>query len=351
MDREDNTATEPIAGPSKRAAQRRTGFGPHRRSWRWAVIFLLLGAAMAKAQSGRLDRGYDEIARVNGVVITRNEFQVVYRQAVERHAQQGRPIDETHIAPIRRAVIQRMVEEELLVQESRRLGIDVAAEEVDRDMATARARFANEAAFQEELAQQFVDEAQYRRKLKRQRAIDRLLAQEVDPTVSVSEAEIRRFYDTNPQRYHAPEKIRVRHILIRKGTGDEPETHEAARRSMTTIKEKLDRGEDFAILAQDYSQEPTGAQGGDLGYLQRGQLLPSIEPAVFDLAVGEISPILTTEQGYHLFQVVDRQPASETAYEEARADIEKTLIQRKREDAVRAYIASLRKQADIRAAQ
>jgi len=315
------------------------------------VFALLLGAAMAAAQSGSTDRGNDEIARVNGVVITRKEFQVAYRQAVERHAQQGRPVDETHIAPVRRAVIQRMVEEELLVQESRRLGIAVTAEDVDRDMAAARARFANEAAFREELARQHMDEATYRRQLKRQRAIDRLLAQAVDPTVSVSEAEARRFYDANPQRYRTPEKIRVRHILMRKGTGNETETADAAKRSMTAIREKLDRGEDFATLAQQHSQEPTREQGGDLGYIQRGQMLPSIESAVFGLEVGEISPVLVTEQGYHLFQVVDRRAATVTPYEDARTDIEKVLSERKREQAVRIYIDALRKQAEIYAAQ
>lgn len=351
MVREDKPSAKPIGRPSGRPAPFRSASGPLRRSWHWVVLALLLGAVMAKAQSGSPDRRYDEIARVNGVVITRKEFQVAYRQAVERHAQQGRPVDEVHIAPIRRAVIQRMVEEELLVQESRRLGIDVAAEEVDRDMAVARARFANGAAFQEELARQYMDEDQYRHKLKRQRTIDQLLAQEVDPTVSVSEAEIRRFYDTNAQRFHAPEKIRLRHILIRKGAGDETESPGAAQRSIATIREKLDQGEDFATLAQQYSQEPTREQGGDLGYIQRGQMLPSIEPAVFDLEVGEVSPVLITEHGYHLFQVVDRRAATVTPYEDARTDIEKSLLERKREQAVRAYVDVLRKQADIHAAQ
>lgn len=351
MIREDQTAADATARLVKHPVRRSVGPGSLRRSWRWALLVLLLGTAMAKAQSGGLDRGYDEIARVNGVVITRNEFQVAYRQAVERHAQQGRPVDEVHIAPIRREVIERMVEEELLVQESRRRGIDVTAEEVDRDMAAARGRFESEAAFQEELARQLMDETQYRRKLKRQRAIDRLLGQAVDPSVSVSEDELRWFYEANPQRFRFPEKIRVRHILMRHEPDKAAASTETAESRMRMIRAELERGEDFAALAQQYSQEPTAEQGGDLGYLQRGQMLPSLEPAVFGLAVGEISPILTTEHGYHLFQVIDRRPATVTTYEEARADIEKHLTRRKREEAVRVYIESLRQQADIRAAQ
>jgi len=316
------------------------------------VLFLLaMGAASANAQSGKPDSGNDEIARVNGVVITRRAFQVVYRQAVDRHAREGQPVDEAHLAPLRHEVIQRMVEEELLVQESRRLGIRISSEEIDQDVAAARSRFETPAAFQQELAGQYLDETGYRRHLKRQRAIDRLLAQQVDPSVTISEEEIRRFYAANSQRYHSPEKIRLRHILVRKAAGNENAFPDAAYRTITLIRERLEQGEDFADLASEFSQEPTRERGGDLGFVQRGQMPPSIESAVFSLDVGEVSPILTTEQGYHLVKVTERRAATAIPFDEARADIQKTLLQVKQKQAVRAYIATLRNRAEIQAAQ
>jgi parvulin-like peptidyl-prolyl isomerase len=244
-----------------------------------------------------------------------------------------------------------MVEEELLVQESRRLGIQISAEEIERDVATARARFENAAAFQQELARQYMDETQYRRKLRRQRAIDRVLARQVDPFITISEDEMSRFYAANPQRYSSPEKIRMRHILIRKAPGDDGDHLNEARRRIEALRGKLDQGEDFAVLAKQFSEEPTREQGGDLGYIQRGQMLPGIEAVAFDLDVGAISPILTTEHGFHLIQVTGRRPAVMTSFEDARPDIQKTLRQFKRERAVRAYIDSLRQKADIYAAQ
>ena len=347
----------------------RAGFGdahltqqicPVVRTSAWAAVVgtglivfwaLLIGAVSANAQSNGPDRGNDEIARVNDVVITRREFQTVYRQAVDRHAQEGLPVDEFHIAPLRRKVIQRMVEEELLVQESRRIGIAISSEEIDRDVAAARARFATPAGFQEELARQYWDETGYRRHLKRQKTIDRLLAQQVDPSISVSEEEIRRFYEANPQRFHSPEKIRVRRILIRKEVGDENLSPADAYRKIVMIREKLDQGEDFADLAAEYSQEPMRGQGGDLGYIERGQMPPSIESTVFSLAVGDISPVLTTGNDYLLIQVTDRRDATTISFEEARSDIQTTLLQIKKQSAVRAYIDTLRKRAEIQASQ
>ena len=317
------------------------------------VVFLalLMGTVVVNAQPGMPNRGNDEIARVNGVVITRQAFQITYRQAVDQHAREGHPIDEVHLAPLRRKVIQRMVEEELLVQESRRRGITISSEEVDQDVAAARARFETPEAFQQELARLYLDETGYRRYLKRQRAIDRLLAQQVDPSVSVSPEEMRRFYEANPQRYQSPETIRVRHILIHRAAGDANASPDAAYRKISMIREKLEQGEDFADLAAEYSQESTWERGGDLGFIQRGQMVPSIESVVFDLKVGEISPILTTEHDYHLVQVSERHAATMMPFEEARSDIQKTLLQVKQKQAIRAYINVLRKRAEIQDGQ
>ena len=313
------------------------------------VVFLALltGTVVVNAQSGMPDWGSDEIARVNGVVITRQAFQIAYRQAVDRYAQEGNPIDEAHLAPLRRKVVQHMVEEELLVQESRRRGITISSEEVDQDVAAARARFETPGAFQQELARLYLDETGYRRYLKRQRAIDRLLAQQIDPAVSVSPEEMQRFYEANPQRYQSPEKIRVRQILIHREDGDQNTAPDPAYRKISMIREKLEQGGDFADLAAEYSQGPARENGGDLGFIQRGQMRPSIESVVFDLKVGEISPILTTEHDYHLVKVTERRAAAVIPFEEARSDIQKTLLQVKQKQAIRAYIDVLRKRADI----
>jgi len=315
------------------------------------IMVLLIGFTTAKAQSNAPDRGFDEIARVNGVVITRREFQVEYRQAVDQHAQEGQPVNEAYIAAVRRSVIQRMVEEELLFQESRRLGIVIPTEEIDAEVAAARARFKDRAAFEQELTRLYMDETQYRRKLHRQRAVERVIERLVMPSITISEEEIRRFYDTNPQRFQTPEKIRLSHILIRIAPGENPDDQTPARLKIEMIKDQLDRGEDFALLAEQYTEEPRREQGGDLGYVQRGQMLPQLEAVAFDLDVGAISPILATVHGFHLIRVTDRTPEKVTAFEDARPDIQRTLLHLKRERAVRAYIDVLRNNADIRASQ
>jgi len=311
----------------------------------------VVGSTAVHAQSGIPDRGFDEIARVNGVVITRREFQVEYRQAVDQHAREGQPVNEAYITSVRRSVIQRMVEEELLFQKSRQLGIVVSREEIDREVAAARARFKDEDAFDQELRRRYMDETQYRRKLHRQRAIDQVIDRLVMPSITISEEEIRRFYDANPKRYQTPEKIRLSHIIVRLAPGENPEAQTPARLRMEMIQKRLNQGEDFTLLAKQYSEEPRREQGGDQGYVQRGQLQPQLEVVAFELDVGVTSPILITAQGFHLIRVTDRTPEKVMTFEDARPDIQRTLLLAKRDRAVQTVIETLRNNADIRASQ
>lgn len=152
---------------------------------------LLMAVPGVFAQAPPKDRGDDVIARVNEVVITRRAFQIAYREAVDQHAREGHPVDEAHIAALRRSVIQRLVEEELLVQESRRQGIVVSDREVDEAVAAARARLGGSGQLAAELARLHVDETNYRRMLRRQLAIERLLARKVLSDMAVAEDEVR----------------------------------------------------------------------------------------------------------------------------------------------------------------
>lgn len=314
------------------------------------LLLLLMTSPAAMAQAPSRDHGNDVMARVNGAVITRRQFQIAYRQAVDRHARQGQPVDEAHIAPLRRSVIQRLVEEELLWQESRRQGVAVTDRELEEAVAAERARLGGEEQFAAELARLHMDANQHRRLRRRQLAVERLLARRVAPDVVISEDEIRRYYEAHRQRFQVPEAVRVRHILIRRTVDGAKDGGASAQRRITRIRAQLEAGADFVALAERHSEEPAGAQGGDLGYIQRGQMLPPLDQAAFALAIGEISPVVTTAIGFHVLMVTDRRQATTKPLEAARADIRTTLRQAAYDRAVSAYIRTLRAKADIQAA-
>ncbi|MCT8139492.1 peptidylprolyl isomerase [Anaerobacillus sp. CMMVII] len=94
------------------------------------------------------------------------------------------------------------------------------------------------------------------------------------------------------------------------------------------VLEKLNQGEDFAELAQEYSIDPgSGANGGSLGSFERGRMVPEFEKAAFALEVGEISEPVQSDFGYHIIKVTDRKPF-EMSLEEAKEDLQELLARR-----------------------
>ncbi len=152
----------------------------------------------------------------------------------------------------------------------------------------------------------------------------------LDPTnfvdkATISEKEISDFYELNQERFKDPKQVKARHILF-KVPPDAPESEEAnAKDRALAILKRVRDGEDFAALAKEYSQDPTASKGGDLGYLERGQLAKPLEELAFTLKTGEIGGPVRTPSGWHIVNVEEIKDASIKTLPEVRDQIEETL--------------------------
>ena len=152
----------------------------------------------------------------------------------------------------------------------------------------------------------------------------------LDPTdfvdkATISEREISDFYELNQERFKDPKQVKARHILF-KVPPDAPESEEAnAKDRALAILKRVREGEDFAILAKEYSQDPTASKGGGLGYFERGQLAKPLEELAFTLKTGEIGGPVRTPSGWHIVKVEEIKDASIKTLPEVRDQIEETL--------------------------
>jgi peptidyl-prolyl cis-trans isomerase C len=131
------------------------------------------------------------------------------------------------------------------------------------------------------------------------------ISKEVVKDVTVTDKEMEQYYEINKDKFSVPVQIHARHILIKAASSATDEEKKKAKAKAEEILEKLKKGGDFAKLAEEYSEDPSKAKGGDLGYFARNKMVKTFEDAAFALKPGEISGIVETPFGYHIIKIED----------------------------------------------
>jgi peptidyl-prolyl cis-trans isomerase D len=150
--------------------------------------------------------------------------------------------------------------------------------------------------------------------------------------VDISQEEIKIYYETNIDDFLVQKQVKARHILIEVSPDADPGKIEQARKKAEEILAKAKQGEDFASLAEKYSEGPTAKKGGDLGYFPRGRMVREFEDAAFSLQAGEISSLVRTRFGFHIIKVEDVREERTQGLDEVRTSIESTLRDQKARD-------------------
>ena len=147
----------------------------------------------------------------------------------------------------------------------------------------------------------------------------------IEQSITIPEAQLRATYASSMDSFRFPERAKVRHILLMTQGKPDAEKKAALAKAQDLLKQ-VKGGADFAEVAKKNSQDPGSAQnGGDLGFIVRGQTVPDFEKFVFAAKPKDISDVVTTEYGYHIIQVLEREPARVKPFEEVKADIEAQL--------------------------
>jgi peptidyl-prolyl cis-trans isomerase D len=143
--------------------------------------------------------------------------------------------------------------------------------------------------------------------------------------VTVVEEDIQDYYESNREKFKNPKTVQARHILIKVAQNANPEEVESARQRAEDVLKLAREGQDFAALAQQYSEGPTKTKGGDLGTFRREAMVKPFADKAFSMKAGDISDPVRTRFGWHIIKVEKINPAKTLSLDEAREDIEKTL--------------------------
>jgi len=309
-----------------------------------AVALLLITAGWQASAADKEQTSEDKVAVVNGAVITRVEFDRAVSFAKQRALQTGKPLDD---ARLNENVLQQLVGGALLYQESKKEGIEVDQKAVDEKLQQWKKQFPNEEEYEKAMSESNLSVPQMKEDMKKGMTIQKFIAERFVDKTTVSEKDIKAYYESHSNLFQQPEQVQASHVLIKVGPkATESEKGEALKK-IKEVQEKQKKGDDFAKLAKEYSQGPSSAKGGNLGYFKRGQMVPAFEEVAFKLKPGEVSDIVETKFGYHLIKVVDKKPESTVPFDEVKERIGQYLKQEKVAKEVRQLVDKLRKEATV----
>lgn len=155
-----------------------------------------------------------------------------------------------------------------------------------------------------------------------------------------SDEDVEEFYNKNLNHFKTLEQIHASHILIR-------DKSDIGREKLDAVIEALDSGRDFEELAREFSEDTSSEQGGDLGWLPRGQTVAKFEKVAFSLELDEISDPFETQFGWHIVRLHERQDARTQSLEEVSEQIAMMLLRERRNESYRLFLQDLKEKATI----
>lgn len=242
-------------------------------------------------------------------------------------AQQGMGLTDDMLGQLiglRPNYLDQLATEMVLLNEAEARGLTLSEEEVDAQLQIIIDGFESREEYETLLAEAgFADESQLRRLIQENESI-RLVVEDIQNTIELSDDDIQAFYDENQANFQQPEQACTRHILV--------ETEEDA---LAAISE-LEDGAEFATVAEERSIGPSAPQGGDLGCITPGQTVPAFDEAAFSAEVDEIVGPVETQFGFHVLTVYERNEASAVPLAEVEPNIREQLAGERVDDAIQA---------------
>jgi parvulin-like peptidyl-prolyl isomerase len=307
-------------------------------------VFSIIMAVLSHAEM--VDR---IVAIINDEIITLSELNSNLETYMKRVEESSEVTDREKVKKqLRKLILNSLIDQKLINQEAQKLGIAATDDDIDKAIKSilSKKKITMEA-LAEDIADQGGTIKDYREEIKQHLTKRNLIGREIRKKVTVTQEEIGNYYRKHRNDYEGKEAVRIRQILIIVPNDCDAETKEEKRSSAEKTLKRLRNGEPFAFLAAEVSQGPAAQTGGDLGYIEKGLILPEVDTVAFSLKKGEMSGIIETSVGFHIIQVLDKRGAGIKPPESVREEIVEKLGSKKVEEKFQEWLKEQRKKALI----
>jgi len=298
------------------------------------------------------------VAEVNGVSIKTADFEKLYA------TQFPQPMEETNedqVMAQKLDLLNRLITTEIYCQRAEKLGLTAVDADIEAEINKMKTPYTTEE-FQKKLEERHMTVDDLKAQFRRDLTVNKLIAKEITSKINITDADVANFYNANKAAYNSAEPtIHLAQILVT--PNPDPNVHNLknskaaneadAQKKIHEIQHRLQNGEDFGLLAQSYSEDPTTTpNGGDMGFIPTSQLeklSPELRKMLENLQPGGISPVIKMPEGYRILKVFEKEPAGQRDLNDPRVQqqIKETLLNRRDQLLQAAYYEMARNSAKI----
>jgi len=306
---------------------------PNRSRWHSLALLLVIAGCKSKPP-------VNVAAMVGNRAITYEELEKNFQSRFEP-GQERSSDDQVMIQKVE--ILRGLIDSEIMLQRAEKLGLMAVDADVETKLNELKAPYTQEE-FQKQLATKKLTLDDLKQQLRKDLSIQKLFNKEITSHISISDADVANFYNANKASFNLVEpQVHMAQILvtpfpdpnIRNLKNDKAQTDDQAKKKILMIEQRLKQGDDFAMIAQSYSEDPnTAPNGGDLGFVQESALekvQPELRKMVMSLQPGQISPVIHTQAGYSILKVFSKEPSGQRELTDPRVQqtIREQLLNRK----------------------
>jgi len=330
------------------------------RSVMKALVFsaLLAGLLVTASCGSDSSASANVVARVNGKDITASQLDKQVQVQLNGSEQPASPEE---LQDLKLQVLNRMINDQILLEHAGAANLSASDAEVDVKFNEFKSQYSEEK-FQELLKQQKMSVEDIRNELRKSITLEKLVNKEITSKISVTDADIKTYYEKNKASYNLPESYHIAHILvtpvadaqINNEKKDDAKTPDEAREKAARLLKEVQSGRDFAVVARESSEDPSSApNGGDLNF-QPLQQIENIDPrltqAVQKMRVGETFPqVIETRFGFHILKLLQKDAGGQKDLSDQRVyqNVRDTIFNRKDQTLKNAFSEAARNKATV----
>lgn len=299
----------------------------------------------------------DVAATVNGRPITYTELDHTISAQFPNATLKSNP---DQLTGLRLEALRTLIDNELLLQRAEKEGLLASDSDVDARFNELKVTYTQEQ-FQKLLDQRKMSVADLKAQIRRELSVQKLRNKEIGSHISISDADVTAFYNANKATFNLPEaRVHLAQILVTPNPdpnisnlkNDKAQNDQQAKNKIQMIDLRVRQGEDFAMLAQSYSEDNSAANGGDLGFVPESALdkaNPELRKMILDMTPGQVSPVIHTQEGYRIIKLISKEPAGQRELSDPRVqeEIRQGLFQQKEQVLTAAFYEVVRSEAKV----